>query len=83
MSVPTMSKDVSKQIDLLTVEDLGSLLRLTRDAIYSQRVRGQMPGSLGVHLGKRLFFRRSDIEAYLDGQFDRKKGTGDECPDTG
>ncbi len=66
---------MSDQIQLLTVEDLGSLLRLTREAIYSQRVRGQLPGSLGVHLGKRLFFRRSDIEAYLDGQFARKDGS--------
>ena len=61
----------SQRLELLTVEDLGSLLHLTRNAIYSQRVRGQMPGSLGVHLGKRLFFRRSDIEAYLDGRFAR------------
>ena len=59
-------------LQLLTVEELSSLLRVSRAAIYSQRLRGDMPGTLGVKLGKRIFFRRADIAAYMDQQVARE-----------
>ena len=55
-------------LQLLTVEDLCSLLRVSPAAIYSQRHRGEMPGSLGAKLGKRIFFRPGDIEDYIESQ---------------
>lgn len=54
--------------DLLTVEELARMLRVRPSAIHSQRHRGEMPGSLGVKLGKRVFYRRSDIDAFMDQQ---------------
>ena len=55
-------------LQLWTVEDLCSLLHVSRAAIYSQRLRGEMPGSLGVKLGKRIFFRPGDISDYIESQ---------------
>ena len=57
-----------EDLQLWTVEDLCSLLHVSRAAIYSQRLRGEMPGSLGVKLGKRIFFRPGDISDYIDSQ---------------
>ena len=59
-------------LQLLTVEELSALLRVSRAAIYSQRLRGEMPGTLGVKLGKRIFFRPGDIDAYMDQQVARE-----------
>jgi len=52
--------------DLLTVEELAELLRVSPSAIHTQRLRGELPGAFGVKLGRRLFFRRSDLNAYFD-----------------
>ena len=60
--------DHMRDLQLLTVEDLCSLLRVSRAAIYSQRLRGEMPGALGVKLGKRIFFRPVDIDNYIESQ---------------
>lgn len=54
--------------DLLTTEELARLLRVSSSAIHSQRYRGEMPGSLGVKLGRRIFFRPVDIDAYIESQ---------------
>jgi len=51
---------------LLTVEELAELLRVSPSAIHTQRLRGELPGVFGVKLGRRLFFRRSDLDAYFD-----------------
>ncbi len=59
-------------LQLLTVEELSALLRVSPAAIYSQRLRGEMPGTLGVKLGKRIFFRPADIDAYMDQQVARE-----------
>ncbi len=61
--------------DLLTVEELARLLRVGPSAIHSQRHRGEMPGSLGVKLGKRVFYRRSDIDAFIDQQIAHDEAT--------
>jgi hypothetical protein len=51
--------------DLLTVEQLAELLSTTPSAIHSQRHRGQAPGTLGVRLGRRYFYRRQDLDAHF------------------
>ena len=58
--------------DLLTVEQLAQMLHVQPSAIHSQRYRGEMPGSLGVKLGKRVFYRRSDLDAFIDQQIARE-----------
>lgn len=50
--------------ELLTLEELACLLRTSVDAMYQIRRRGGGPRA--VLLGRRLLFRVSDVEAWLD-----------------
>lgn len=51
---------------LLTLKEAADYLRLTPGALYSQRYRGEKPGALGIRVGKRLLYRPSDIDRFLD-----------------
>lgn len=63
--------------EMLTVGEVAELLRLTPTAVYSQRHRGELPGVLGVKAGRRLLYRRSDIDRYFDQQIEKTlAGTG-------
>lgn len=54
--------------EFLTVEALAELLQTTPNALYVQRHRGEAPGALSVKAGKRLLWRRQDIEHWFDAQ---------------
>lgn len=54
--------------DLLTVEQLAELLHVKPSAIHSQRHRGERPGVFGVKLGRRVFYRRRDIDALFEAE---------------
>lgn len=58
-------------VDLLTVDELAAALRISRSAVYVSRHRGDLPGSLAVKLGRRLYFRREDLERLFDEQVER------------
>jgi excisionase family DNA binding protein len=49
---------------LLTADDMASLLRVSRKAIYTMVDRGEIPGV--TRIGKRLRFRGDDVLAWLD-----------------
>lgn len=51
---------------LLTVEEVAEVLRTTPSALYSSRHRGEAPGALAVRVGRRLLWRPTDLEAWLD-----------------
>ena len=51
---------------LLTLKEAADYLRLTPGALYSQRYRGERPGALGIRVGKKLLYRSSDIDRFLD-----------------
>ena len=51
---------------LLTIEETAEYLRLTPGALYTQRYRREKPGSLGVRIGRRILYRPSDIDRFLD-----------------
>ncbi len=51
---------------LLTVPEAAQYLRIKPGALFTQRHRGQKPDSLGIRYGKRVVYRVSDIEAWLD-----------------
>lgn len=53
---------------LLTVPEAAEYLRLTPGALYTQRHRGEKPGILGVHVGKKIVYRLADLEKYFDDQ---------------
>jgi excisionase family DNA binding protein len=64
-------------VDILTIEEAAELLHTTTDAIYQHRSRGDGPRAAKV--GRRLLFRRSEIEAWFEAHLepintkDRKK----------
>lgn len=51
---------------LLTVQEAADYLRLTPRALYNQRYRGDDPGALGIRVGKKILYRTSDIDRFLD-----------------
>jgi len=51
---------------LLTLEETAKYLRLTPGALYTQRYRREKPGALGIRVGKRILFRPSDLDRFLD-----------------
>ena len=66
---------------LLTLRETAEYLRLTPGALYTQRYRGEKPGALGIRVGRKLLFRPSDIDQFLDERFERQNsrpigGTG-------
>jgi hypothetical protein len=53
---------------LLTTEEVAEWARTTRSAIFSQRHRGEAPGSLGVRVGRRILWRLEDLERWFEDQ---------------
>ncbi len=51
---------------LLTVQETAEYLRLTPGALYTQRYRGEKPGALGIRVGRKILYRPSDIDRFLD-----------------
>jgi hypothetical protein len=51
---------------LLTLGETAVYLRLTPAALYAQRYRREKPGALGIRVGRRVLFRPSDIDRFLD-----------------
>jgi hypothetical protein len=51
---------------LLTIEETAEYLRLTPGALYTQRYRREKPGALGVRIGRRILYRPSDIDRFLN-----------------
>lgn len=56
------------QREFLGVQELADLFNLTPAAVYTQRHRGEAPGALGVKVGRRLVWRRSDLDTWWDEQ---------------
>lgn len=52
---------------LLTIDEVAEYLRMTPQAVQKTRERGQEPGSLGFRRGRKLLWRRTDLEAWIDG----------------
>jgi excisionase family DNA binding protein len=49
---------------LLTIDEVATLLRTSRKAIYAMAERGQLPGLTRLH--RRLLVRRDDLLSWLD-----------------
>lgn len=54
---------------LLTINEAADYLRLTPSALYSQRYRSENPGALGIRIGRKIVYRQTDIDGYLDQLF--------------
>jgi excisionase family DNA binding protein len=49
--------------DLLTAEEVAAWLKVSVRAVYAKAERGRIPGA--TRLGRRLYFVRSDLLAYV------------------
>jgi excisionase family DNA binding protein len=49
---------------LLTIEEVATLLRTSRKAVYAMAERAQLPGV--TRIGRRLLVRRDDLVCWLD-----------------
>lgn len=49
--------------DLLTTDEAGTFLRLSRPTLERRRLAGEVPAF--VRLGRRIYYRRADLEAWL------------------
>jgi hypothetical protein len=56
---------------LLTLKETADYLRLTPAALYTQRHRGDKPGSLGIRVGRKILYRPSDIDRFLEEKLER------------
>lgn len=53
-------------LGLLRVEDVARIYDTSIEGIYVQRHRGFPPGSLGIKVGRRLFWRIEDLNDWMD-----------------
>ena len=54
--------------DFLTIEEVAALFGRSRESLYTERHRGSGLGALGVPVGKRLYWKRSQIDDWFDSQ---------------
>ena len=54
--------------EYLGIGDVAELYGTTRSALYTQKYRNEAPGALCVRVGKRLVWRRADLEAWWEKQ---------------
>lgn len=52
--------------EYLTLDEFCAAYRISKETVYNQRYRRTNPGSLAVRLGKKLVFRKRDVEAWFD-----------------
>ena len=53
---------------LLDIDEVAAYLGVPKNTLYKWRVRGEGPRAIKV--GKHLRFRRRDVEAWLDSQYE-------------
>ena len=54
----------STRLPLLTLDEVGAVLRKSRTAVYAMIERGKLPGI--VRLGRRVLIREADLLDFLD-----------------
>jgi hypothetical protein len=54
--------------EFLNAEAVAALFDRTVSSLYTERYRGEGLGTLGVKVGRRLYWRRSDIDRWFTEQ---------------
>jgi excisionase family DNA binding protein len=60
---------VGKGVEWVTIGELAAELRVPVATVYQWRTRRR--GPRGARFGKHVRFRRSDVDAWIAGRFDR------------
>jgi predicted DNA-binding transcriptional regulator AlpA len=58
----------SDSFEYLTAEEVAGMFRISVSALYTQRHRNEAPGILGQKVGRKLLWRRSEIDAWWEAQ---------------
>ena len=67
----TMTTNLTLGEEHLDIAEVSILLKTSPSALYTQRHRGEPPGSLAVRVGKKLLWRRSDLDSWWEAQRDQ------------
>ena len=59
---PTSALAGARRLELLTLDELGALLKVRKSWLYDEVESGRLPA---IRLGRQLRFRIADVEAYL------------------
>ena len=59
---------------LMTIDDLSEMLGIPIETLYGWRHRGE--GPQGYRVGRHVHYRRSTVEAWLEGQADQRDISG-------
>ena len=54
--------------EYLGIAEVSILYQTSPSALYSQRHRGEAPGALCVKVGKKLMWRKADLEKWWESQ---------------
>lgn len=54
--------------EYLSIAEVSILFQTSPSALYSQKHRNEAPGNLCVRVGKKLMWKRSDLEAWFDSE---------------
>lgn len=65
----TALTSIERPDELLTLDELCAMLKISKDTAYKQRATGTGPP--GYRIGKHLRFKRSDVLAWLETKKDR------------
>jgi hypothetical protein len=60
--------------EFLDVAQVAALFHTTAAALYSQRHRRESPGALGIKVGKKLLFRRVDLDEFISREVESQTG---------
>jgi predicted DNA-binding transcriptional regulator AlpA len=60
--------------EFLGVEELSALLGQSPSAIYAARHRGQRPAALGIRVGRRIVWRRTDVDRWFSDTVEAQLG---------
>lgn len=50
---------------LMTVKEVATYLRTTKAVVYTYICTGKLPASLYIRLGRKILFRRDNLDEYL------------------
>lgn len=63
-----MPEDLTPHGEYLDIAEVSVLFKTSPSALYTQRHRGEEPGSLAVRVGKKLLWMRADLDAWWESQ---------------
>lgn len=62
----TTTETLAEAPRLFSIAQLAEMLNMSVSGIHVQRHRGQLPGALGFMIGRKVYYRQTEVEAFLD-----------------